>query len=124
MERNNNAPRGGYSAHSYIQALKKKGYLPYWRHSQLFMHDNVRVHTDAVTRKFLHEQHINTIDWPAYSPDLNPIEHLWWHLKKRMYKLYPQYNNCSKAEEEWDGFCEALKARWHAIPGKLIKRSL
>ena len=73
------------------------------------MQDNARVHTAAVTREFLREHHINTIDWPAYSPDLNPIEHLWWHLKKRMYKLYPQYDNYSEAEEEWNGFLCGLE---------------
>jgi hypothetical protein len=57
----------------------------------------------------------------TYSPDLNSIEHLWWHLKKRMHKFYPQYNNYSVAEEEWEGFCEALKECWQRIPSSLIK---
>jgi hypothetical protein len=26
-----------------------------------------------------------------------------------MHKFYPQYNNYSVDEEEWDGFCEALE---------------
>ena len=39
-----------------------------------------------------------------------------------MYTQYPQYNNLSKAEEEWEGFCEALQACWRAIPGTLIKK--
>jgi transposase len=123
MERDSDAPRGGYSAQSYIKALKK-GLLPHWRRSQLFMQDNARVHTAAVTRDFLNQHHINPINWPAYSPDLNPIEHLWWHLKKSMYKRYPQYNNYSRAKEEWDGFCEALKECWRSIPSKLICHGL
>jgi hypothetical protein len=32
MERNSDAPRGGYSAQSYIEALKK-GLLPHYRRS-------------------------------------------------------------------------------------------
>jgi hypothetical protein len=39
-----------------------------------------------------------------------------------MFKFYPQYNNYSVAEEEWSGFCEALKECWRSIPKKLIKR--
>jgi hypothetical protein len=61
MERDSKAPRGGYSAQSYIQALKKE-LLPYWRCSQLFMQDNARVHTAAVTRDFLNQRHINLIN--------------------------------------------------------------
>ncbi|KAF2844102.1 hypothetical protein T440DRAFT_354814, partial [Plenodomus tracheiphilus IPT5] len=60
--------------------------------------------------------------WPAYSPDLNLIEHLWWALKKRMFKFYPQYNNYMRAQEEWDSFCEALKECWRRIPRRLIKQ--
>jgi transposase len=120
MERDSDAPRGGYSAKSYIEALTK-GLLPHWRRSQLFMQDRAGIHRARVVRSFLQQHYIKTIDWPPYSPDLNLIEHLWWALKKRMYKHYPQYNNLSQAEEEWEGFVEALQECWRSIPSKLIK---
>jgi hypothetical protein len=84
------------------------------------MHDNASIHTARAVASFIENYQIHTIRWPPYSPDLNPIEHLWWHLKKLVFTRYPQYNNISKAEEEWDGFCSALKTCWRAIPGSLI----
>jgi transposase len=92
-----------------MEALTK-GLLPYWRRLHLFIQDGAGIHRACVIRSFFQQHHINTIDWPPYSPDLNPIEHLWWVLKKCMHKHYPQYNNLSQAEEEWEGFCEALKS--------------
>jgi transposase len=120
IERDPDAAHGGYSAQSYIKALRK-GLLPHYRQSQLFMQDNASIHTAYATRAFLAEHGITIIDWPPYLPDLNPIEHLWWMLKRLVYKHYLQYNNFSKAEEEWEGFCEALKRCWRMIPGRLIK---
>lgn len=75
MERDSDAPKGGYTSKSYIQALTE-GLLPHWRRSQLFMQDNARIHTSKTTKRFLEQPHITPITWPAYSPDLNPIEHL------------------------------------------------
>jgi hypothetical protein len=86
------------------------------------MHDNAGIHTSRVVHKFLADYYITAITWPPYSPDLNSIEHLWWHLKKRMHKFYPQFNNYSRAEDEWEAFCEALKECWRGIPERLIKR--
>jgi hypothetical protein len=71
-----NAPKHGYSSQSYLEALRK-GLLPYWHPTQLFMQDNARIHTSRVVQQFLMDHYINTITWPPYSTDLNPIEHLW-----------------------------------------------
>jgi transposase len=116
-----NAKKHGYSAQSYIKALTK-GLLSHWKRSQLFMQDGAGIHHMYVVQSFFKLNHITTLDWPPYSPNLNPIEHLWWVLKKHMYKLYLQYNNWSKAAEKWKGFCEALKECWCSIPAKLIKQ--
>ena len=39
-----------------------------------------RPHVARHTRNVLQQLNIPTIDWPARSPDLSPIEHLWDYL--------------------------------------------
>jgi hypothetical protein len=49
-----------------------------------FLQDNAPTHTARITRKWLHDHGITLIDFPPYSPDLNPIENLWQNIEKRV----------------------------------------
>ena len=49
-----------------------------------FQQDNAPQHTSHLAKRWFHNHGVDLIDFPPYSPDLNPIENLWSTLKKRV----------------------------------------
>ena len=46
--------------------------------------DNAKIHWTLDALKFYSENNITVVDWPAYSPDLNPIKNIWAYIKSRL----------------------------------------
>ena len=73
IERDKEAPKGGYSTKSYIKVLEDQ--IPrIYEPGLQFMQDNAPIHTAKIVAKWFKEN-VEVINWPPYSPDLNPIKH-------------------------------------------------
>ncbi|KAG1136935.1 hypothetical protein G6F37_013629 [Rhizopus arrhizus] len=82
-----------------------------------FQHDGDPKHRSKSTIQWLTANRVNYIDdWPAQSPDLNPIEHLWHHLKLKL-SLYDKkakgvYEFWERVEKEWNSFGKEVCRRY------------
>ncbi|GFU73614.1 transposable element Tcb2 transposase [Trichonephila clavipes] len=55
----------------------------------LFMYDNFRPPRANIVDECLQSEDITSMDWTAYSSDLNPIEHVWDMLGRRITVRHP-----------------------------------
>ena len=46
--------------------------------------DNEKYHWTLEALQFYYENEVRLIDWPPYSPDLNPIENIWTVMKSKI----------------------------------------
>lgn len=75
----------------------------------IFQQDNAPIHRSASTAGWFNRNHIRLMDWPARSPDLNPMENVWGYLARNVYGGGRQYNNKRELEA-------AITRQWAEIP--------
>src|SRR6266481_926630 len=80
----------------------------------IFQQDNGPKHTCKKAQEWFKNHGFTLLQWPVQSPDLNPIEHLWEHIKRRLggYETPP-----GGMLELW----ERVEAEWDKIPAEVCQ---
>ncbi len=73
----------------------------------IFQQDLAPAHTAKGTKSWFNDHGVTVLDWPANSPDLNPIENLWGIVKRKMRDTRPNNTDDLKA---------TVKETWASIP--------
>lgn len=107
----------GLTAQGYIDQVLRPVVLPFMQGREGFQlqQDNARPHVARITQQFLGTSGVEVLGWPAMSPDLAPIEHLWDELGRRLRNRQPQPTNAAQLRD-------ALVAEWDIIPQETIDR--
>ncbi|KAK6183161.1 hypothetical protein SNE40_010691 [Patella caerulea] len=109
---------GNLNAQRYRDEILRPVVLPYPQQQPvgvLFQHDKARPHTARIVQDFLAANNVNVLPWPACSPDLSPIEHLWDRLDRQVRAR--QHVPANRQE-----LIQALQEEWNHLPPDPIRR--
>ena len=121
LERDWESKKHSYSVNSYIYVLEEN-LEGIYKPGMIFMQDNAKIHTAGKTTKWFENHGIVLMDFPTYSPDLNPIEQLWFELKQLVNVLDPQLKTVKAGEDELrERLTAAVERAWLLISPERIR---
>jgi transposase len=81
----------------------------------MFMDDNARLHRARIVQHLLQQEAAHTIPWPAMSPNMNPIEHVWDFIGRKINQRNPKCQNI-------DELRAAILQEWQQFPQERLRR--
>lgn len=81
----------------------------------ILQQDNASIHAAKLTRAFLEENGVTTLEWPAKSPDFNIIENVWGLLARRVYANGRQFDRPTDLERQ-------ISIEWSKIDQEYIQK--
>ncbi len=107
---------GTLTAQRYCDNVLQPVVVPFVRDNDVTLQqDNARAHVARLSMDFLHTNNIDVMNWPPYSPDFSPIEHIWDILDRRLRRRQNQPSNHQQLRQ-------ALIEEWQNIPIAQVNR--
>jgi hypothetical protein len=76
---------------------------------------NARPHRARIAQHFLQQEAVQTIPWPAMSPDMSPIEHVRDFIGRKINQRNPKCQNI-------DELRTAILQEWQQFPQERFRR--
>jgi transposase len=112
-----NGRKARITAQAYVDQIYKGPLDRFWNDGDdmLLMEDGAPIHRSLAPKKWLADKNIKKLEWPAMSPDLNPIENLWYTMKVKVHKASSPYMRIEL-------FTKSIVKCWNEIPQEKIDR--
>lgn len=119
--------KGRINANKYLETLStffKEEIFQTNKNNLIFQQDNAPIHKAKVVMDYFKAEGIEIMDWPALSPDLNPIENVWGLLVKSVYANGRQFSNVEELEssirQSWANINKtAIQAMYNSMKDRI-----